>query len=68
MYEFKSFADSIIGVTYFDETAGEDFSDFDKAFVALSQVAAGNAWIKSLPSHGPDGSLNFGHVRIIVLW
>ena len=54
-------------MTYFDETAGEDFSEFDKAFVALSQVAAGNAWIKSLPSHGPDGSLNFGHVRIIVL-
>ena len=64
MYDFKSFADSIIGVTYFDESAPADFSEFDKAFVALFQVAAGNAWIESLPSHGPDGSLNFGYVRI----
>jgi hypothetical protein len=51
-------------VTYFDNDAPLDFSEFDRAFIALFRVAAGDAWVDSLPSHDPDGHMNFGYVRI----
>ncbi len=56
--------DSIVGVTYFDTSASDDFAEFDKAFIALFQVVSGNTWIESLPTHSPEGSVNFGNVSL----
>jgi hypothetical protein len=57
-------ADSIIGVTYFDKIAPDEFAEFDKAFICLLQVVSGNTWIDSLPTHSPEGSVNFGNVSL----
>jgi hypothetical protein len=55
-------------VTYFDTSASDDFAEFDKAFIALFQVVSGNTWIDSLPTHSPEGSVNFGNVSLHAVW
>ncbi len=55
-------ADSIVGVTYFSQASPDDFGAFNKAFVALFRITAGDAWIESLPAYGPEGGLNPGSV------
>ena len=61
-------------MTYFSQAAPDDFGAFNKAFVALFRITAGDAWIESLPAHGPDGWLNPGSVMyqltyvLIVNW
>jgi len=57
---------SIIGVTYFDTSSLDDFAEFDKAFIALFQVVSSNTWIDSLPTHSPEGSVNFGNVLFLI--
>ena len=50
-------------MSYFDIDAPRDFSEFDSAFFALFRVVAGDPWVESIPTHGADGSINFGYVR-----
>ncbi len=47
-------------MTYFSQASPNDFGAFDSAFVALFRIAAGDAWIESLPARGPDGQMNVG--------
>jgi hypothetical protein len=67
-------ADAIIGVAYFSQASPDDFGTFNSAFVALFRITAGDAWIESLPAHGPNGWLNPGSVMyqatyvLIVNW
>ncbi len=49
-------------MTYFCELSPSEFCSFDRAFVALFRISAGDAWIDSLPYVNDDGSTNLGAV------
>ncbi len=42
-------------MSLFADTAPDQFGRFNRAFVALFRIAAGDTWIDSLPALGPDG-------------
>ncbi len=39
-------------------TAPEEFLRFDRAFVCMFRIAAGETWVEELPVVGEDGTLN----------
>ena len=51
--------DSILGVSLFSDLAPDQFGMFNRAFVTLFRIAAGDTWIDSLPMLGPDGDLEW---------
>jgi hypothetical protein len=51
--------DSILGVSLFADIAPDQFGRFNRAFVTLFRIAAGDTWIDSLPTLGPDGDLQW---------
>jgi hypothetical protein len=52
-------ADAILGVSLFADVAPDDFGKFNRAFAAVFRIAAGDAWIESLPIIGPDGDIEW---------
>jgi hypothetical protein len=52
------FADAILGVNFFATEIPGEFLKFDRAFVGMFRVAAGETWIDSYPVINEDGSLN----------
>ena len=52
-------SDSILGVSLFSNTAPDQFGVFNRAFVTLFKIAAGDTWIDSLPLLNPDGDLEW---------
>ena len=52
-------ADAILGVSLFSDIAPDQFGRFNRAFVALFRIAAGDTWIDSLPTLGPDGEIEW---------
>ncbi len=52
-------ADAILGVSLFSDVAPEQFGKFNRAFLTLFQVAAGDTWIETLPTVAPDGDLEW---------
>jgi hypothetical protein len=67
-------ADAIIGVSFFGDLDPDDFARFDRSFVALFKILAGDAWIPGLSQLNEDGSMNMGVVtymcsyRLVVEW
>jgi hypothetical protein len=51
---------AIIGVTYFRDDAPDEFGKFDRAFVSMFRITAGETWVEALPRVLPDGTLNSG--------
>ena len=52
-------ADAILGVSLFADIAPNEFGKFNRAFVSLFRLAAGDTWVDSLPALGPDGDLEW---------
>jgi hypothetical protein len=52
-------ADAILGVNFFSLSAPDEFLKFDRAFVCMFRIAAGETWIDDMPVVGDDGVLNF---------
>ncbi len=52
-------ADAILGVSLFSDIAPDQFGKFNRAFVALFRIAAGDTWIDTLPTLAPDGDLEW---------
>ena len=52
-------ADAILGVSLFADIAPGQFGKFNRAFVTLFRIAAGDTWIDPLPTLGPDGDLEW---------
>jgi hypothetical protein len=50
-------ADAILGVSLFSDVAPDQFGRFNRAFMALFRIAAGDTWIDALPTLGPDGEI-----------
>jgi hypothetical protein len=46
-------------VALFSDVAPDAFGKFNRAFVALFKVAAGDTWLEELPTLGPDGTLQW---------
>jgi hypothetical protein len=67
-------SDSIIGVTLFSEIAPQDFGAFDRAFVSMFRLTAGETWLDSLERFDENGQLNYTHAMfvlsyiILVVW
>ncbi len=53
-------------MTYFAELAPEHFGVFDRSFVTMFRIAAGEAWVEELPGVGDDGYINLGTVIFII--
>jgi hypothetical protein len=51
-------ADAIMGVSLFSEAAPDDFGAFDRSFLTLFRVLAGQPWVEALPFVQPDGGSN----------
>jgi hypothetical protein len=66
--------DSIIGVTLFSEVAPQDFGAFDRAFVSMFRLTAGETWLESLERYDEKGQLNYTNAVfvlsyiILVVW
>jgi hypothetical protein len=52
-------ADAILGVSLFASEAPDQFGKFNRAFVTLFRIAAGETWIDSLAMLGPNGDLEW---------
>ena len=52
-------ADAILGVSLFSDVAPDQFGKFNRAFLSLFKVAAGDTWIDMLPTLAPDGDLEW---------
>jgi hypothetical protein len=50
---------AILGVSLFADIAPDQFGWFNRAFVTLFSIAAGDTWIDALPTLGPDGDLQW---------
>ena len=46
-------------MSLFSDIAPDQFGRFNCAFVALFKIAAGDTWIDTLPTLGPDGELEW---------
>jgi hypothetical protein len=44
--------DAILGVNFFSSTAPSEFLKFDRAFVCMFRIAAGETWVEDLPVMG----------------
>ncbi len=55
-----------MGVSLFAEVAPDDFQEFNRAFIAMFRVTAGETWVPSLPKVDPDGSINWQAASFIV--
>jgi hypothetical protein len=51
-------ADAILGVNFFSSIAPLEFLKFDRAFVCMFRIAAGETWVGDLPVVDDNGSLN----------
>ncbi len=52
-------ADAILGVSLFSDIAPDQFGKFNRAFVTLFKIAAGDTWIETLPTLTPNGDLEW---------
>ena len=46
-------------MSLFSDVAPDQFGRFNRAFVALFRIAAGDTWIDALPTLGPDGEIEW---------
>jgi hypothetical protein len=61
-----SLADSIVGVSLFADEAPDDFKEFNRAFIAMFRITAGETWVDSLPEQDQDGTINYQAATFIV--
>mmetsp|Transcript_60741 Transcript_60741/g.162358 ORF Transcript_60741/g.162358 Transcript_60741/m.162358 type:complete len:248 (+) Transcript_60741:636-1379(+) len=57
---------AIMGVSIFGHDYPEDFMVFDRAFLALFRITAGDTWVPSLPVLRDDGSLNWRGAAFVI--
>ncbi len=58
--------DSIAGVSLFADEAPDDFKEFNRAFIAMFRITAGETWVDSLPEQDQDGTINYQAATFIV--
>ena len=46
-------------MSLYSDIAPDQFGKFNRAFVTLFKIAAGDTWIDSLPTLGPDGDMEW---------
>ena len=46
-------------MSLFANEAPDDFMDFNRAFIAMFRITAGETWVDSLPEKDQDGSINY---------
>jgi hypothetical protein len=59
--------DSIMGVTFFGDLAPEAFGCFERAFLTVFGITAGDTWVDGVPRTEPDtGVLNYAFAMYII--
>ncbi len=53
----RSFSDAILGVSLFADVAPDQFGRFNRAFISMFRVAAGDTWVDPLPILDRDGDI-----------
>lgn len=67
-------ADAIIGVSFFADVDPDDFARFDRGFISLFKILAGDSWINGLDELNSDGTMNVPAAvyicsfRLVVEW
>ena len=46
-------------MSLFADEAPDDFREFNRAFIAMFRITAGETWVASLPRDDADGSVNW---------
>ena len=58
-----------MGVTFFSDIAPTAFGKFDRAFLTMFCITAGDTWVDEIPRVDPDdGSLNYPFVIFAVTY
>ncbi len=52
-------------MTYFSDSAPDEFGALDRAMVSLFRLPAGDAWVEALPSTGGGGAVDYGVVAYL---
>mmetsp|Transcript_52972 Transcript_52972/g.139581 ORF Transcript_52972/g.139581 Transcript_52972/m.139581 type:complete len:651 (-) Transcript_52972:1867-3819(-) len=55
-----------MGVSFFGPEYPDDFMVFDRAFLALFRITAGDTWVPSLPVRFDNGSLNWRGASFVI--
>jgi hypothetical protein len=58
-------ADAILGVNFFSVSAPQSFLKFDRAFVCMFRIAAGETWVDELPVVNEGGDLNIAFAMFL---
>jgi hypothetical protein len=58
-------ADAILGVNFYATDAPQSFLKFDRAFVCMFRIAAGETWVDELPVVNEDGNLNIAFASFL---
>ena len=58
-------ADAILGVNFFSSSAPQSFLKFDRAFVCMFRIAAGETWVDELPVVAEGGELNIAFASFL---
>ena len=57
---------SIIGVTFYDKSAPEDFGNLSRALITMFRIAAGETWIEHQPVLRGDGTVDWATAGFII--
>ena len=57
---------SIIGVTFYDKSAPEDFGNLSRALITMFRIAAGETWIEHQPVLRDDGTVDWATAGFII--
>ncbi len=58
-------ADAILGVSLYSEAAPDAFGEFNRAFITMFRVAAGDTWVEGMPTVLEGGGLNQGFAAFL---
>ncbi len=61
----RSEADAILGVNFYAMDAPQSFLKFDRAFVCMFRIAAGETWVDELPVVNENGDLNIAFASFL---
>ena len=57
---------SILGVSFFADSAPEDFGNLSRAIISMFRIAAGETWIEGKPILRDDGKVDWGTAAFII--
>ena len=64
-------ADAILGVSLFSDSSPDTFGKFNRAFITMFRLTAGETWVDAVPAVLDNGDLNHGFAAFVfsyIIW